>query len=72
MALGPDIVERLNRARADLRMGVPVLLTSGATAALALAAEALDPARFAALSCDGAADACDHRPSRRDAEGARL
>lgn len=53
MALGPDIVERLNRARADLRMGVPVLLSAGNAAALALAAEALDPARFAALSAMG-------------------
>ncbi|MEZ5777456.1 MAG: GTP cyclohydrolase II [Paracoccaceae bacterium] len=50
MTLGPDIVERLNRARADLRMGVPVVLTGSGAAVLALAAEALDPARFAALS----------------------
>jgi GTP cyclohydrolase II len=27
MALGPSTIERLNRARADLRMGVPVVLT---------------------------------------------
>lgn len=53
MPLGPDIVERLNRARADLRMGVPVVLVAGGRGALALAAEALDPARFAALSALG-------------------
>lgn len=53
MALGPDIVERLNRARADLRMGVPVALVVGGTGALALAAEALGPARFAALAALG-------------------
>ena len=53
MPLGPDIVERLNRARADLRMGVPVALVAGGRGALALAAEALDPARFAALAAMG-------------------
>jgi GTP cyclohydrolase II len=53
MQLGPDIVERLNRARADLRMGVPVVLTAGDAAVLALAAEAMVPARFAALSALG-------------------
>lgn len=54
MALGPDIVEQLNRARADLRMGVPVaLVAGGGDGVLALAAEALDPARFAALAALG-------------------
>ncbi|MDW4549355.1 GTP cyclohydrolase II [Defluviimonas sp. D31] len=53
MPLGPDIIERLNRARADLRMGVPVILTAGGESALALAAEALDPDRFAALHALG-------------------
>ncbi len=53
MQLGPDIIERLNRARADLRMGVPVVLTSEGHAALALAAEALDPVRFAAMRAMG-------------------
>ena len=48
-ALGPSIIERLNRARADLRMGVPVVLTGGGQAVLVVAAEALDPARLAAL-----------------------
>ena len=36
MAFAPDITERLARARADLRMGVPVVLDGGA---LVLAAE---------------------------------
>ncbi|MCB2115752.1 MAG: GTP cyclohydrolase II [Rhodobacteraceae bacterium] len=53
MALGPDISEQLSRARADLRMGVPVVLVAGGEATLALAAEALDPARFAALAAMG-------------------
>ncbi|WP_342069861.1 GTP cyclohydrolase II [Yoonia algicola] len=44
MAFAPDITERLARARADLRMGVPVVLDGGA---LVLAAETLDPARLA-------------------------
>ncbi|WP_413868534.1 GTP cyclohydrolase II [Albidovulum sp.] len=53
MPLGPDIVERLNRARADLRMGVPVALVAGGAGVLALAAETLDPVRFAALAALG-------------------
>jgi GTP cyclohydrolase II len=46
MAFAPDITERLARARADLRMGVPVVLDGGA---LVLAAETLDAARLADL-----------------------
>ncbi len=46
MALGPDIAERLNRARADLRAGVPVVMTDAVGGALVLAAETLDPLRF--------------------------
>lgn len=49
MSLGPNIIERLTRARGDLRMGVPVVLTGGGEAALAVAVEALDGARLAAL-----------------------
>ena len=56
MSLGPDITERLNRARADLRMGVPIVLTSGGRMAIATAAEALDPGRFASLRILGAAE----------------
>lgn len=46
MSLGPDIIEQLARARADLRMGVPVVL-SGEVPALVLAAETLSPQRLA-------------------------
>ena len=46
MGFAPDITERLARARADLRMGVPVVLEGGA---LVLAAETLDAARLADL-----------------------
>lgn len=53
MSLAPTIVERLNRARADLRMGVPVVLTHQGRAALAAAVETLDPARLAKLRVMG-------------------
>lgn len=46
MGFAPDITERLARARADLRMGVPVVLEGGA---VVLAAETLDAARLADL-----------------------
>lgn len=46
MSLRPDITERLARARADLRMGVPIILT-GDSPALVLAAETLSPQRLA-------------------------
>ncbi len=49
MTLGPSILERLTRARGDLRMGVPVVLAGGGEAALAVAVEPLDPARLQAL-----------------------
>ncbi|SEN80555.1 GTP cyclohydrolase II [Gemmobacter aquatilis] len=54
MTLAPSIIERLARARGDLRMGVPVVLTAGAHAALAVAVEALTPARLADLRALGA------------------
>ncbi|SEO21527.1 GTP cyclohydrolase II [Salinihabitans flavidus] len=47
MSFAPDILERLARARSDLRMGVPIVLTSEAGAALVLAAETLDAQRLA-------------------------
>ncbi|WP_306151125.1 GTP cyclohydrolase II [Roseovarius sp. MMSF_3281] len=47
MSLAPDLIETLARARADLRMGVPVVLTDGQNAALVLAAETLDAQRLA-------------------------
>lgn len=52
MGFSPDITERLARARADLRMGVPVVLAGGA---LVLAAETLDAARLAHLRTLGSA-----------------
>ena len=52
MAFGPDITERLARARADLRMGVPVVLDGGA---IVIAAETLDAARLAEVRALGGA-----------------
>ncbi|KIN75280.1 GTP cyclohydrolase-2 [Sulfitobacter noctilucae] len=46
MSLAPDITEQLARARADLRMGVPVVLT-GPHPVLVLAAETLSAQRLA-------------------------
>ena len=46
MTFAPDMTERVARARADLRMGVPVVLDTGA---VILAAETLDAARLAHL-----------------------
>lgn len=53
MILGPDIAERLNRARADLRAGVPVVLTDAGGDALVFAAETLEPQRLAAAEALG-------------------
>ncbi len=53
MSLTPTIVEKLTRARADLRMGVPVVLTDGGRGALAVAVEALTPERLADLRALG-------------------
>ena len=44
MTFAPDVTERLARARADLRMGVPIVLDD---AAVVLSAETLDAARLA-------------------------
>ncbi len=49
MTLTLTLTERLARARGDLRMGVPVVLTEGGAAALVVAAEALTPARLTEL-----------------------
>ncbi|MDP3194110.1 GTP cyclohydrolase II [Tabrizicola sp.] len=46
MSLGLSIPERLTRARADLRMGVPVVLCGLEGAALVAAVETLDAARL--------------------------
>ena len=53
MSLGPSIVERLARAGADLRMGVPVVLTSAGRGALAVAVETLSAERLAELRALG-------------------
>lgn len=46
MDFAPDILERLARARADLRMGVPILVLDDAEAFLVLASETLDDQRL--------------------------
>ena len=54
MSLGLSIPERLTRARADLRMGVPVVLCGAEGAALVAAVETLDAVRLADLRGFGA------------------
>jgi len=54
MPLTPSPLERLNRARADLRMGLPVVLHDGTGAALVAAAETLTTDRLEALRGLGA------------------
>jgi GTP cyclohydrolase II len=49
----PDIIERIARARADLRMGVPVVLTGENGGAVMLAAETVTDGRLAALRTAG-------------------
>jgi len=56
MDLAPTLEERIARARGDLRMGLPVVLTAGGGGALAAAAETLSPARLAALRAAGEAE----------------
>ncbi|MEL6642372.1 MAG: GTP cyclohydrolase II [Pseudomonadota bacterium] len=57
MCLGPDLAERIARARVDLRMGVPILLTSATgEAAVVLGAEPLQQARLDALGALGEVD----------------
>ena len=54
MTLGPNPAERLNRARADLRMGVPVVLSDAGTTTLFAAAEGIGSARLAMIRSLGA------------------
>ena len=49
MSFAPDLTERIARARADLRMGVPVVLEDGL---VFLAVETLSQARFDKLRKD--------------------
>ncbi|MDP2518513.1 GTP cyclohydrolase II [Shimia thalassica] len=54
MSFAPDIIERLARARADLRMGVPIVLTGSGKAVLVFSAETLNADRLADIqSLDG-------------------
>jgi len=53
MSLLPTPTEVLARARGDLRMGVPVVLTGGGRIVLAAAAETLDTDRLAAMRALG-------------------
>jgi GTP cyclohydrolase II len=49
-ALAPSAAERRARARADLRMGLPVVLADAGGAVVAAAVETLDAGRFAAMA----------------------
>ncbi len=53
MSLMPTMLERIARARVDLRMGLPVVLTTGDSAILAIAVESLTPVRLADLRALG-------------------
>lgn len=53
MTLRPTLADLLNRARADLRMGLPVVLSAPGEAILAAAAETLDAARLAEIRALG-------------------
>src|SRR6056297_209112 len=52
MTLHPDMSEILARARADLRMGVPIAMRSGEETALVLAAETASAARLSTLRAE--------------------
>ncbi len=54
MSLKPSVQERVARARTDLRLGLPVVLARGASNALVLAADGIDPARLADVMKHGA------------------
>ncbi len=56
MAFAPDLTETLARARADLRMGVPVVLAGAEAAVLVMAVETLGPARLTAIRALGEVD----------------
>lgn len=50
MVLAPSLPELIARARSDLRMGVPVVLTARGQASLAIAAEGLGEPRLGAMA----------------------
>jgi len=70
MTLSLSAEELVARARADLRIGAPVALTSASGGALALAAETLSDARLAAIRAE-APEALDLAISHRRAETLR-
>ena len=72
MGLGLTPLERLARARSDLRMGAAVALRDGGGAALVLAAETATAERLDDLRALRAGRPRDDRPAGGDAEGARL
>jgi len=53
MSLAPDLTEIIARARADLRMGVPIVVRAAHGAALIMAAETLEAQRLADLRALG-------------------
>ena len=53
MTLGPNAIERIARARGDLRMGVPVVFLGAGQAAVVVAVEALSQARLGELRALG-------------------
>jgi GTP cyclohydrolase II len=53
MAFGLTLVERINRARADLRLGVPIVLTGPEGHALVIAAETATRERLDAMRAPG-------------------
>lgn len=53
MTLAPSITDLLARARADLRMGVPVVIADGSSAGVVATIETLSQARFDALRALG-------------------
>jgi GTP cyclohydrolase II len=55
MSLTPTLPEMISRARADLRMGVPIVLTSPSGASLAVAVENLSDERFSDIAAIGSA-----------------
>ena len=55
MSLAPNSIDLLARARADLRMGVPVILSDQASAVLVTAVETLNGARLADIRALGGA-----------------
>ena len=56
MSFAPDLTEMLARARADMRLGVPVVLSDGDRAAVVMAVETLGPQRLADALALGQAD----------------